>query len=76
MKFFWRSKICFFEKKLSQIFILFYSVKLIDHSIGNKVVETSVLELSGISPEFSTNPNFWGCACTLSSYTTEWIARQ
>jgi len=25
---------------------------------------------SGILPGFSTNRNFWGCACTPASYTT------
>ena len=26
--------------------------------------------VSGILPGFSTNQNFWGCACTPASYTT------
>jgi len=53
----------FLEKKSQSYFILIYSVRFIDHSIGNKGVETSVSEFSGISPEFSTNHNF----CPLSS---------
>jgi len=40
------------EKKVSQSFIFFYSVRLIDHSIENKGVETCVPEFSGILPNF------------------------
>jgi len=29
-----------------------------------------VREFIEILPEFSTNQNFWGCACTPASYTT------
>jgi len=49
----------FFEKKCPT----FHSVRLIDHSIGKKGVETFVPEFLGILPEFSTNQNFWGWAC-------------
>jgi len=48
---FWRLKeIIFGEKKSKSDFIFFYSVRLIDHSVGNKCVETSVPEFSGILP--------------------------
>jgi len=68
-------KIVFWRKESQSDFVFFYSVGLIDHSIGNKGVEIYLPELSGILPKFSTNQNFWGCACTPSSDTTEWIAR-
>jgi len=38
---------------------LFFLRKKSDNSIVNSIVETSVPEFSGISPEFSTNQNFW-----------------
>jgi len=38
----------------------FFGGKKSDRSIANKRIETSVPELSGISPEFLTNQNFWG----------------
>jgi len=50
---------------------LSYSIRLIDHSVGNKGVETSMPEFSGILPEISTNQNFWGCACTSSDSGTQ-----
>jgi len=46
---------------------VFFGEKKSDNSIVNKRVETSVPEFSEISPEFSTNQNFWGCIHTLSS---------
>ena len=65
----------FLKKKNSVLFfkvrlLFLYSVGIIDHSRGNKGVETSVLEFSGILPEFSRNQNFWGCACIPSSCTS------
>jgi len=45
------------DRKSQSDFIFCYSVRFIDHSVGNQFVETSVLE-------FSKNQNFWGCACT------------
>jgi len=45
----------------------FFRIKKSDNSIVYKRVETSVPGFSGISPQFSTNQNFWGCTCSLSS---------
>ena len=47
--------------------VVFFRRKKSDNSIVNKRVETSVPEFSEISPEFSTNQNFWGCTRPLSS---------
>jgi len=47
--------------------VVFRRRKKSDNSIVNKRVETSVPEFSGISPEFLSNQNFWGCSCPLSS---------
>jgi len=48
-----KTKFIFGEKGQSQTFILFYSIRLIDHSMGNKDAETSGPEFLGILPEFS-----------------------
>ena len=44
----------------------FFRIKKSDNSIVNKRVETFVPEFSGISPEFSTNQNFWECTFPLN----------
>jgi len=45
----------------------FFRIKKSDNSIVKKRVGTSAPEFSGISPEFSSKQNFWGCTCPLSS---------
>jgi len=47
--------------------LFFFRRKRSDTSIAYKRVKTSVPGFSGISPEFSTNQNFWGCNCPLNS---------
>jgi len=39
-------------------------------------VETFVPEFIEILSEFSTNQNFCGCACTPTSYTTDWCCHR
>jgi len=38
------------------------------HSVTFGGVETSAPEFTGILPGFSTNQNFWGCACILCTH--------
>jgi len=66
VSFFWKSKKFFGVQEVKvRPFIFFSSVRLIEHSVGNKRVKNFVSAFSDILPWFSTNQNFWGCTCTL-----------
>ena len=71
---FYSKRNIFGKENQSKTFILFSSVRLIDHSVENKGFETSVPEFSDIltellriMPEFLTNHIIWNCACTPTS---------